>query len=151
MMYTIVADAIKDHEVDAKPTDYLMFFCLAKREGMNDIPEDIGPPAPGTKAELVRQECACVRYSGRFEPTTSDRSSRKMGTQIHNFRIFFLFSIGSRNPYGKSTLSLFFSSFSSSSSISLTFIFAVGFSRPNADRKHPKIMCLVATFAGREI
>jgi len=54
MMYTIVADAIKEHGVEAKPTDYLMFFCLAKREGMNDIPEDIGPPAAGTKAELVR-------------------------------------------------------------------------------------------------
>ena len=100
MMYTIVADAIKDHEVDAKPTDYLMFFCLAKREGMNDIPEDIGPPAPGTKAELVRQECACVRYSGRFEPTTSDRSSRKMGTQIHNFRIFFVPGGFSARDYG---------------------------------------------------
>jgi len=55
MMYTIVANAIADHGVeDKKPTDYLMFFCLAKREGINDIPEDIGPPAEGTKAELVR-------------------------------------------------------------------------------------------------
>ena len=54
MMYTIVADAIAEHGVEKKPTDYLMFFCLAKREGINDIPEDIGPPAEGTKAELVR-------------------------------------------------------------------------------------------------
>ena len=61
MMYTIVADAIKEHGVEAKPTDYLMFFCLAKREGMNDIPEDIGPPAAGTKAELVSLARECVR------------------------------------------------------------------------------------------
>lgn len=54
MMYKTVADAIKEHGAEGKPDDYLMFFCLAKREGINDIPEDVGPPTEGTKAELVR-------------------------------------------------------------------------------------------------
>ena len=62
MMYAFVAKAIKEYEVDAKPTDYLMFFCLAKREGINDKPEDIGPPAEGTNAEQVYVHiCAYVR------------------------------------------------------------------------------------------
>ncbi len=53
MMYTIVADAIKEHGAEGKPDDYLLFFCLAKREGINDMPEDIGPATEGTQAELV--------------------------------------------------------------------------------------------------
>ena len=40
--------------------DYLTFFCLAKQEGINDVPEDLRPPAEGTKAELVG-------YPGRMD------------------------------------------------------------------------------------
>jgi len=54
MMYTIVANAIAEWGAEGTPTDYLMFFCLAKRESANDIPEDIAPPPENTKAELVR-------------------------------------------------------------------------------------------------
>ena len=53
MMYTIVANAIAANGAKGKPTDYLLFFCLAKREGINDIPEDIAPPSEGTEAEQV--------------------------------------------------------------------------------------------------
>ena len=56
MMYTIVANAIAEWGAEGTPTDYLMFFCLAKRESANDIPEDIAPPPENTKAELVSIE-----------------------------------------------------------------------------------------------
>ena len=64
MMYAFVAKALKEYDVDAKPTDYLMFFCLAKREGINDKPEDIGPPAEGTNAEQVYVQVFVHEFCG---------------------------------------------------------------------------------------
>ena len=70
-----------------------------------------------------------VKQSGHYEHRSSDHSSRKMGTQIHNFRMFFSnrgLVLGQEIPTAK-VLSLFLSSSSSSSSISLTLILPQGF------------------------
>ena len=39
MMYTRIAQALHAAGVDAHPTDYLMFFCLGKRELSADLPQ----------------------------------------------------------------------------------------------------------------
>ena len=45
LMYRKIATAISDSGLeDARPTDYLLFFCLGNRE--IDIPDDLPPPPP---------------------------------------------------------------------------------------------------------
>lgn len=38
MMYSIVAQELREMQVDAHPQDYLSFFCLGKRE---EAPKDV--------------------------------------------------------------------------------------------------------------
>jgi len=55
-MYRRIAQTIKEGEVGTQPTDYLSFFCLAKRESMDEVPvDDLEEPAAGTDAEKIRQ------------------------------------------------------------------------------------------------
>ena len=42
-------------EVTLSTQDYLNFFCLGKREGPDDVPDNLPLPVSGTKAETVRQ------------------------------------------------------------------------------------------------
>ena len=50
-MYTMIGSALDDNNLtEAHPTDYLMFFCLGKREAEADIPECLEAPEPGTPA-----------------------------------------------------------------------------------------------------
>jgi len=44
MMYKRISNAIAEAGSDAHPTDYLSFFCLAKRESPDDVPDEIGMP-----------------------------------------------------------------------------------------------------------
>merc|ERR1719233_2389913 len=54
-MYWRIGNAIKQYELDTHPTDYLMFFCLGKRETEEEVPEDMEVADPDTPAGLVRQ------------------------------------------------------------------------------------------------
>ena len=57
-MYVRVADAIREAGLSGSrhPTDYLNFFCLAKREGPDDLAQmGFVDPEPGTAAEEVRR------------------------------------------------------------------------------------------------
>ncbi len=53
MMYTMVAQAILDRSkaektfprYNPRPTDYLMFFCLGKKEEKEDISKDLAEPS----------------------------------------------------------------------------------------------------------
>ena len=55
-MYVRVADAIREAGLSKHPTDYLNFFCLAKREGPDDLAQmGFAHPEPGTAAEEVRR------------------------------------------------------------------------------------------------
>ena len=54
-MYKRIARAIQDSGAETHPTDYLAFYCLAKRESPEDVPfEDLAEPEPGTQAEIIR-------------------------------------------------------------------------------------------------
>jgi len=54
MMYKRIYRAIRHLGLDAHPTDFLSFYCLGKREGPEDLPDDLDDPTPGTAAEVVR-------------------------------------------------------------------------------------------------
>ena len=54
-MYWRIANAIKDNGLDTHPTDYLMFFCLGKRETAEEVPENLELADPETPAGRVRQ------------------------------------------------------------------------------------------------
>ena len=53
-MYKRIADAIKENGLDSHPKDYLNFYCLAKRESPEEIPEDLDEPEDGTLAKTLR-------------------------------------------------------------------------------------------------
>lgn len=55
-MYKRIAHAITTFEAEGQPTDYLSFYCLAKRESPDEVPyDDLAEPEPGTTSELLRQ------------------------------------------------------------------------------------------------
>jgi len=54
-MYWRIGNTLRDCGSDAHPTDYLVFFCLGKREILEEVPEDLEEPDPDTPAGLVRQ------------------------------------------------------------------------------------------------
>lgn len=57
-MYVRIAKAIAEFAPDSgkHPTDYLNFYCLAKRESPDEMPEgEFEDPTPGTLPEVVRQ------------------------------------------------------------------------------------------------
>jgi len=53
-MYHQIGAAIQEAEAETQPTDYLMFFCLGKRESPDEVPEDLAAPPEGTLVEAVR-------------------------------------------------------------------------------------------------
>jgi len=53
-MYKEIASAIEESGAGTHPTDYLMFFCLGKRESPDEVPEDLEAPAEGSLVEAVR-------------------------------------------------------------------------------------------------
>lgn len=52
MMYKMVGDAIGKEGVDAVPQDYLLFFCVGKREDSSSVPDHLRQPLD-EKAALV--------------------------------------------------------------------------------------------------
>ena len=52
-MYSKVAEAINAHNLDTKPTDYLMFYCLGKRETKDQRPDHLEDPEEDTPACLA--------------------------------------------------------------------------------------------------
>ena len=44
MMYARVAQAIHSAGKNSHPTEYLMFFCLGKKEAIEDIPAQLAKP-----------------------------------------------------------------------------------------------------------
>ena len=52
MMYKKIADTIKVKGVEARPTDYLNFYCLGNREA--DVPSDLAQPPPDSAAAKLR-------------------------------------------------------------------------------------------------
>ena len=55
-MYKRIAQAIKGADLGTHPTDYLSFFCLGKRESIDEVPvDDLEEPAAGSDAEKHRQ------------------------------------------------------------------------------------------------
>lgn len=61
MMYKRIATAIEDAGIDAHPTDYLSFFCLAKRESQDTIPEEIGMPEDDDENEILKEVRSTLR------------------------------------------------------------------------------------------
>merc|ERR1712020_658899 len=54
-MYKMIASAIDENDAGTHPKDYLMFFCLAKRESRDEVPADLIQPESGSLAETLRQ------------------------------------------------------------------------------------------------
>ena len=57
-MYKMIAIALKklgDEGVGKSPQDYLNFFCLGKRETLEEVPEDLNPPKEDSPAAKVRE------------------------------------------------------------------------------------------------
>ncbi len=55
-MYHRVAKAIREAAIEGHPTDYLSFFCLAKRESPDEMGDaEFADPLPGTDSEIVRK------------------------------------------------------------------------------------------------
>ena len=54
-MYKMIASAIDENDAGTHPKDYLMFFCLAKRESRDEVPDDLIQPESGSLAETLRQ------------------------------------------------------------------------------------------------
>ncbi|XP_018014326.1 phospholipase D gamma 1 [Hyalella azteca] len=57
MMYGMIGKAIAEANIQASPQDYLMFFCLGKREGYDSVPQRLKAPltAPAEKAFTNRR------------------------------------------------------------------------------------------------
>ena len=53
-MYKRIVKAIQAADNGAHPTDYLSFYCLAKRESPDEVPEDLAEPEAGSAQETLR-------------------------------------------------------------------------------------------------
>ena len=54
-MYQTIIKAIQANDTGRHPTDYLKFFCLAKREAPEEVPVDeLGEPDGGTIPAIIR-------------------------------------------------------------------------------------------------
>ena len=60
-MYTTIARSLADANIEGfLPTDFLMFFCLAKRESPEDVDKRLSPPPRGSHAEVILRVFAPV-------------------------------------------------------------------------------------------
>ena len=58
-----VGDSLRFHERPGHPTDYLQFYCLVKKERLENIPDDyLETPEPGSRAELLRESRRFMIY-----------------------------------------------------------------------------------------
>ena len=56
MMYSRIAQALMLSGLESHhPTEYLMFFCLAKKEAVEDIPKGLRKPPRASKAAKLRK------------------------------------------------------------------------------------------------
>ena len=55
MMYARIAQAIHAAGLSLHPTEYLMFFCLGKKEALEDMPVSLAKPPRGSKASKLRK------------------------------------------------------------------------------------------------
>ena len=62
MMYTRIAQAIHSAGLSTHPTEYLMFFCLGKKEAVCDLPEDLKQPRFGSRAAKLRKSRRMMIY-----------------------------------------------------------------------------------------
>lgn len=62
MMYRKIGKAIEKHGVDAVPQDYLLFFCLGKRESPGDVPSTLEQPAKKSVSKKVRESLRFMIY-----------------------------------------------------------------------------------------
>ena len=53
-MYKMIASAIDENDAGTHPKDYLMFFCLAKRESRDEVPDNLIQPESGSLAKTLR-------------------------------------------------------------------------------------------------
>jgi len=55
-MYRSIAKAIaRSKGLNKRPTDYLNFYCLGKRESPEDVPGDLDSPVPNTPSDKLRK------------------------------------------------------------------------------------------------
>ena len=54
MMYSRIAQAIYSSGIEAHPTEYLMFFCLGKKEAA-EVPPQLAKPTRGSRAAKLRK------------------------------------------------------------------------------------------------
>lgn len=62
MMYRRIAKAIRKAGSSAHPTDYLTFFCLGKREAVEDLPQDLDEPDEGSLPAKARRHMRFMIY-----------------------------------------------------------------------------------------
>ena len=55
MMYSRIAQAIHVSGLPHHPTEYLMFFCLAKKETLEEMPMGLPKPPHGSRASKLRK------------------------------------------------------------------------------------------------
>merc|ERR1712051_245123 len=54
-MYGKISKAIEANKAGTHPTDYLSFYCLAKRESPSNLPKDLDEPKQGSIAATLRK------------------------------------------------------------------------------------------------
>jgi len=54
-MYKSIAETLQKSGVKKKPQDYLNFYCLGKRESLEDVPEELESPDEDSPAGIVRK------------------------------------------------------------------------------------------------
>jgi len=62
MMYHKIAKALKDVNSKASPTDYLAFFCIAKQESPDTVPESLKKPDDDSVAGKAREHMRFMIY-----------------------------------------------------------------------------------------
>ena len=55
MMYSRIAQAIYVSGTDSHPTEYLMFFCLGKKEAAENVPAELPQPPRGSRSSKLRK------------------------------------------------------------------------------------------------
>ncbi|KAL7645158.1 UNVERIFIED_CONTAM: hypothetical protein RMT77_003536 [Armadillidium vulgare] len=62
MMYRRISKALRKVGSSAHPTDYLSFFCLGKREALDELPQDLDEPDEGSVAAKARRHMRFMIY-----------------------------------------------------------------------------------------
>jgi len=62
MMYTRIAQVLRETGSSAHPQDYLLFLCPINKESVEDIPEDLETPPTGSRAAVLRKSRRFMIY-----------------------------------------------------------------------------------------